>query len=222
MLASGGCQFIPQRMPTPPALQGVAPLQVQRGGLMGLTGPMTVGPWKVTDISVGPWTHRCSHHLVSFDTIGGQTYAFTVTSQEKVLHALCEIKRSARFYRWNDEPEESGRYSYLECKFHGSEGNLHLDETLPKGRKEGRVTFGTLAWKIRSAHGDGDWMDSINPRGYEIVRGYTVIAAVETVAGRRIWIDPALSEEDQQHIIGIAGALLLYEPPEGYQQEDCK
>jgi hypothetical protein len=62
--------------------------------------------------AAGP-ARRRSHHLVSFDTIGGQTYAFTVTSQEKVLHALCEIKRSARFYRWNDEPEG---YQQEDCK----------------------------------------------------------------------------------------------------------
>jgi hypothetical protein len=231
MLISGGCEVIsvehsynstPHDMPTPLSLQNVTPLQVQRAGFMGLSGPMTAGPWKLTDISEGRWQHRCSYHWVSFDTIGSQSYAFTVSSQKNPLHAECEIKRSARFYRWNDEPEDSGKYSYLECKFHGSsEGTLHVDDTTPKGRREGRVTFGTLTWKVRSAHGEGSRMSGY-PLGYEIVRGYTVVAAVETVAKHRVWMDPALSEEDQRRAMGIAGALLLYDPPGGFQDQECK
>jgi len=231
LLVSVGCTVIsteyhynstPTKMPTPLTLEGVTALRVKRSGFMGLSGPMTAGPWKVTDISEGSWKHECNYHLVTFDTIGSQSYAFTVRSQKDPLHAACEIKRSARFYRWNDEPEDSGKYSYLECKFHGSsDGTLHIDDTLPKGRMEGRITFGTVAWKVQSAHGEGSAVSEY-PLGYEIVRGYTVIAAIETISKHRLWIDPTLSEEDQQRAVGIAGAMLLYDPPGGFQEQECK
>jgi hypothetical protein len=168
IFGSSGCQLTLQRMPTPPSLQGVAALPVQRFGLLRPNAPMTAGPWKLTDISVGPWTHSCSYHLLSFDTIGSQSYAFTVISQEKALNAACEIKRSARFYRWNNEPEDGMRHSGLECKFQGSsEGSLHLDDPVPKGTKSGSFTLGPLLWKIRSVHGEG-LMVSVNPLGYEM------------------------------------------------------
>ena len=233
-LASVGCQLNLQKMPTPPSLQSVAALQVHRAGFLGLTGPMTAGPWKVTDISVGPSEHRCSGHLISFDSVSRQSYAFTVTPSKNPFHTACEIKTSARFDRFNDEPEEPRTYSQLECKFEGSsDSTLHLDETLPVGAAAhsvtthsvtGSVTLGDRVWKIRSVHTNESLLVSTNPLGYEISSGASVIAAVETnlVSAHRIWIDPSLSEEDQQHVIGIAGALLLYEPPDGYEEEDCR
>jgi hypothetical protein len=231
MLVTGGCELVsveydpgitPRKMPTPVALQSVAPVRMKRTGFMD-SGPMIAGPWKLTDISEGAYQHSCDQHLVTFDTISSQSYAFTVSSEKNPLHAACELKKSAHFYRWSDEPNDFSTSSSLDCKFHGSsEGDLHLAETLSKGRMEGSATFGTLAWKLRSAHGEGSAVARY-PLGYEIVsNGYTVIAAVETIAKHRLWIDPALSEEDQRRAVAIAGALLLYNPPGGFQEQDCK
>jgi hypothetical protein len=182
---------------------------------------MKAGDWTIRDISVGPQTHRCSHHLFSVDSIDTQSYAFTVASQNNPLRGACEFKSGARFYRWNDEPEEPGYRPKLECKYHGiSEGNLLLESQ--DGTRNGSVAFGAPAWDIRAVYDDSGFLASSSLVGYEIWSGATAIAAVETVGDGRIWIDPSLSKEDQQRVIGDAATLVLYDPPPRSPPDDCQ
>jgi hypothetical protein len=232
LIVSGGCENVsveydpgttPRNMPTPLALRDVVPLPIERSG-KGLSGAMAAGPWTVADVSKGKWKHTCSHQWLGFDTVGKQSYAFTLSPQQNPLRGACEIEKGAHFGRWSDEPNSLATYSHLDCTFHGaSEGDLHLADIHSQGRREGRVTFGTVAWKLRSVHAEGSSASTHRPLGYEIVRdGYTVIAAVETIGKHRLWMDPTLSEDDQQRAVAIAGALLLYDPPDGFQEQDCK
>lgn len=220
MLASSGCQIIPLKLPPPPgmsppqSLKNVPPLPVRTAGPLWLNGLMTVGPWKMQDVSVGHQNHRCSQHWLSVDSIDSRSYALTVPTKDRVLRAACEMKRGGRFYRMSDEPAPGSGYSQFECKIHGSdEGQLQL-LTQSTGTKHGTVTFGAQQWDVHSVHLDDHDVVSTMPVGYEIWNGDTVIAAVETISDDgRIWIEPSLSEEDQHRVVVATGALLLYRAP---------
>ncbi|MET0533668.1 MAG: hypothetical protein ABW171_05530 [Steroidobacter sp.] len=137
------------------------------------------------------------------------------------------MKRRARYLRFNDEPE-GGHYSKLECTFHGSDGGkLLIDEDLPVGKKTGKATVGTLQWDFNSVHSGENRYDTNPPLGYEIWNGVSAVAAIDLTRGGltnegRVWMDPALRAEDQQYVMSIVGALLLFTPPAGYDWETCR
>jgi hypothetical protein len=219
-----GCLHAPLRMQVPASLLGAPPVGLKRGGLLLLDDFIKAGPWMVRDISVSGYSTRCSQHLVSVDVIGRQSYRFRVASQRHTLSSACEIKRDARYLRFNDEPE-GGHSSKLECKFHGfGEGSLLIKEALPAASKSGNATFGDVEWEIHSVHTAGGRIESKYPLGYEIWNGASPVAAIDTFDedDARAWMDPALSDEDQQRVIGIASALLLFDPPAGYGWDVCR
>lgn len=232
MHVCAGCQTNPQQMPPPKSLESVPALKVQRAGPLWLSGIMTAGPWKMTNVSVGFGGHWCSHHLLSIDSIDKNSYSLTVTLQTRILRGACRMKRSGRFYRLSDEPEPGTESSTFDCNFSGSDaGALHLG-TNSDGTKHGELTFDALKWDVHSVHIGTHPQVSFMPLGYEIWNGDVVIAAVELFrddgdwmqpdSGGRIWIDPSLSMEDQQRVVIAAGALLLYAPPDGAPLQNCQ
>jgi hypothetical protein len=231
MVTGAGCQTVVHKMSPPESLKEVPPVTVQRAGPLWLSGIMTAGPWKMTNVSVGFGGHWCSHHLFSADSIDRNTYALTVNSQNRVLRAGCKMKRTGRFYFSSDEPSDGTESSTFDCNFSGFDtGNLHLI-THSDGTKHGEVTYGALKWDVHSVHVDDTPDVSFMPLGYEVWDGDNVIAAVELFregeelfqppTGGRIWIKPSLSDEDQQRVVVLAGGLLLYQPTDGQPLMNC-
>ena len=227
VLAGAGCESMQQRLLIPVSLQTVAPIEIESPGLLEFGQPTKMGAWTLGNISKSGWETRCSQHLVSVDVISAQTYAFTVASREHTQRTTCQIKREARYLRFNDEPEH-GHYSKLECTFHGSDGGkLLIDEDLPAGKMTGKAKIGTREWDFNSVHRGSNGYDVDPPLGYEIWSGVSAVAAIDLAQGGltndgRVWMDPALPAEDQQYVMSIVGAMLLFDPPAGYAWETCR
>lgn len=220
-----GCLLLPMRMQVPAPLLGVTAVEMKRSpGLLLMGDTIKAGPWMVRDISISGYSTRCSQHLATIDVIGRQHYRYVVASEKHTSSSACEIKRDARYYRWNDEPE-GGASSKVECSFHGfGEGTMLFEEALPGATRSGNARFGDVEWEIHSVHSAGGRLESTYPLGYEIWNGASVVAALDTYDedDAHAWIDPALSEEDQQRVIGIASAILLFDPPAGYGWDVCR
>ena len=74
----------------------------------------------------------------------------------------------------------------------------------------GKVRFDVVASRRMAGSG----FDSSDITGYELSRGGALVAAVDVLNdGRVLWVE-SLSQEERDAVMGAAGALLLYRPPE--------
>lgn len=74
----------------------------------------------------------------------------------------------------------------------------------------GKVRFDVVASRRMAGSG----FDSSDITGYELSRGGALVAAVDVLNdGRVLWAE-SLSQEERDAVMGAAGALLLYRPPE--------
>ena len=210
LLAIASCQTA--QIELAPALVDVTPMQVQGANPRRWNAPVSFGPWATTDVREG-LTWNFGYRLLGIDTsFAFQPYRLAISSGDRAVQAEC-ITRSAVLSRKDLSVDPSfGRIPALACGFRGEgEGTLRLHATA-MNREEGEIAFGGAVWQIRSVHEfAGSSIPSGDPWGYEIRSNDRVIAAVETINRGRVWIDPALREEEKARLSAIATALLLYE-----------
>lgn len=197
-----------------PALAASAPLEVSGANPRTWNTPIRFGPW-ATSLAREGGTWDFGYRLLGIDAnFAFQPYRLTVSNGSSPVQAEC-ITRAATLSRNDLSVDPSfGRIPALACGFRGAgEGTLRL-RTTATNAEEGEIAFGNARWTVRSVRNfEGSSIPSSEPLGYEISRDGRVVAAVETINRGRVWIDPALDENDRARLAAVATALLLKEAP---------
>jgi hypothetical protein len=196
-----------------PDLVAVEPMTVQGANPRRWNAPISFGSWATNEVREG-FTWDFGYRLLGIDaSFAFQPYRLAIASGDRTVQAEC-VTRAAVLSRNDLSVDPSfGRIPALACGFRGAgEGTLRLNTTA-MNKEEGEILFGSSRWDIRSVHRfAGSSIPSGDPLGYEISRDGRVIATVETINRGRVWMDPALSAEEQGRVAAIATAVLLYEP----------
>lgn len=208
-----GCQSAQMRVH--PALDAVAPLMVEGANPRVWNAPIAFGSWQSDEVREG-MTWGFGYRLAGIEArYAQQPYRLAMKSPGGLLQAECMTR--AMVLARNDAQVDPtlGRLPALSCGFVGAaEGTLRL-RTTATNAEAGDVRFGSDTWSVRSTmHFMGSPLPSGSPLGYEIVRGDTPVGAVETINAGRVWIDPALRNEEKDRVALVAAVLLLYTPAE--------
>jgi hypothetical protein len=206
-----GCQTA--QMQVSPELNTVAAFDVTGANPRVWNAPLSFGPWTTTQVREG-LTWGFGYRLLGIEaSYAQQPYRLAMSAGSATMQAEC-ITRALVLSREGLEVDPSfGTLPALSCGFAGAgEGMLRLRMTATNA-EEGEMTFGASRWTLRSTDRfEGSPIRSSGPVGYELSRDGAIVAAVETINRGRVWISPALPEDERARAAVAAAALLLYRP----------
>jgi hypothetical protein len=198
----------PARMAVPTELDGAARLRVKRSGGLFEAGSLRFGEFVAEGIDRG-WTHadRTTINGVS-DKHARQRYSFDFRAPGAAMAVDCTT-------RVNERAVETGRATFSRSRFHlacavSGGGLLVVDEVGHRGHA-GRAMLPGLTLDVRSSSRIEGAIAGFEPVGYELLLDGHVIAAVQTINGGAVWIDPSAPPQVRQGIAVTATALLLLE-----------
>lgn len=211
LILATACQTA--QMQVTPSLASAPAMAVEGANPRRWNAPIRFGPWSTLEAREG-LTWQFGKRLLGIDArFAFQPYQFALAAGDQPLQGEC-ITRALVLSR-NGLAIEPARNEVpaLACGFRAAEeGTLRLRTTL-RNTEQGEIAFGGSTWEVRSVHEIiGGKVRNGDPVGYEITDGERTLAAVETINHGRVWMSPALDEEERGKVALAATALLLYEP----------
>lgn len=205
-----GCATSPMQID--PSLEAQAePMLVRRSAFLWREG-LSFGPFQVKLSSGIPW-ESVSGDLADAG-LASRGHRFEITDGSHRIGATCRTRRRGRRAIGN-----LPRPALVQCSLRPGgapetwtllvrqAGAMRL-----KGALDGEN--GTAEIEIESVHrGEDAWRDLEHPIGYTLLRGDSVVAAVDRRAGR-VWIDPELAGSERLRVAATAAALVLFKPSE--------
>ncbi len=217
LLALSSCS--PARMATPRSLDGRSQtlhVKLDRGPV---NEAVVFGPWHTKEID-RKWTTRIGGG-VKFAGVGivdeqaDQPYTFTLArngsehtwfvecvtslSNEEVIVGPVRLRKGTTSIRCLAADERKGHKIEIAVMM---KGNGHV----------GGVHVGKEWYKVETAHKIKGGATLGTAAGYTIRRGYSMVAAVQTINDRLVWLRTGMDEEIKPPVAITLTSLLLYRP----------
>lgn len=200
-----------------PDLGGVPPLVVEGRGGWRVPDRIGVGEWEAVSIDRS-WARGSGWRFGGTPGAGSssatQDFRFTFTGAGAEPRAVECTARSGRRTVTAVLDVDVDINAGLECGVRTEDDAPEWALVLGARRDrhlEGHLQTGEVRYAVVS-RGTGGGLAPARSRGFEILSGERVLAAVETVGRGAVWLSPELPAEDRAAVAQAAAALLLYEP----------